>query len=50
MITSFFVIHIYFSFNSGVMLQDLQKLNAMKWDMLWVNLTKRLTLLYGQTE
>lgn len=37
-------------FNSGVMLYDLAKLNSIKWDTLWVNLTKRLSIVYGQAD
>ncbi|XP_066252461.1 xylosyl- and glucuronyltransferase LARGE2s-like [Euwallacea similis] len=37
-------------FNSGVMLYDLEKLNAMKWELVWTNLTKKYTLIYGQTD
>ncbi|CAG9768004.1 unnamed protein product [Ceutorhynchus assimilis] len=35
-------------FNSGVMLYNLERLNSMNWDAVWVNLTKRFTLIYGQ--
>ncbi|KAL1506283.1 hypothetical protein ABEB36_005675 [Hypothenemus hampei] len=37
-------------FNSGVMLHDLKKLTAFKWNELWVNLTKNYTQFYGQTD
>ncbi|XP_048517080.1 xylosyl- and glucuronyltransferase LARGE2 isoform X1 [Dendroctonus ponderosae] len=37
-------------FNSGVMLYDFEKMNRLKWDLLWVNLTKRYSLTYGQTD
>lgn len=41
---------VVYSFNSGVMLYDLEKLKAIKWEVVWVNLTKRFTQIYGQTE
>ncbi|XP_050296689.1 xylosyl- and glucuronyltransferase LARGE2s-like [Anthonomus grandis grandis] len=37
-------------FNSGVMLYDLEKLNVREWDDTWMDLTKRYTLIYGETD
>ncbi|XP_076273109.1 xylosyl- and glucuronyltransferase LARGE2-like [Rhynchophorus ferrugineus] len=37
-------------FNSGVLLYDLEKMNAFRWDLLWTNLTKRLSIVYGQAD
>ncbi|XP_060532488.1 xylosyl- and glucuronyltransferase LARGE2s-like isoform X2 [Cylas formicarius] len=37
-------------FNSGVMLYDLERMKLFNWNKLWINITRRWTLVYGSVD